>query len=131
METARRLTVKRLRGTMTREDVDLYQRLLRTGMVQTQVHVGEMKRLGMDFYQNIFVDSNSGTKAFRGTMNAGKKAKFLYGKVQDAYVAEDDYWKVITWGLERNRYEKLLTDAGINQGNFQKLLKEILKWEIF
>ena len=33
METARRLTVKRLRGTMTREDVDLYQRLLRTGMV--------------------------------------------------------------------------------------------------
>ena len=124
METARRLTVKRLRGTMTREDVDLYQRLLRTGMVQTQVHVGEMKRLGMDFYQNIFVDPNSGTKAFRGTMNAGKKAKWLYGKVQDAYVAEDDYWKVITWGLERNRYEKLLADAGINQGNFQKLLKE-------
>jgi len=124
METARRLTVKRLRGTMTREDVDLYQRLLRTGMVQTQVHVGEMKRLGMDFYPNVFADPNSGTKAFRGTLNAGKKAKWLYGKVQDAYVAEDDYWKVITWGLERNRYEKLLANAGINQSNFQKLLKE-------
>ena len=124
METARRLTVKRLRGTMTREDVDLYQRLLRTGMVQTQVHVGEMKRLGMDFYPNVFADPNSGTKAFRGTLNAGKKAKWLYGKVQDAYVAEDDYWKVITWGLERNRYEKLLANAGIDQSNFQKLLKE-------
>ena len=31
------------------------------------------------------------------------------GKAQDAYVAEDDFWKVINWNLERNRYSKNIT----------------------
>ena len=33
------------------------------------------------------------SKTFRGFANLVKKGKKFYGKVQDAYVAEDDFYK--------------------------------------
>ena len=114
LETAKRLSYGRVRGTLTKEDIALYKRLLRAGVVQTQVQAGELKRLGLDFYKNIFVDpAKTETKAFRGFLGGFQKGKKIYSKIQDAYVAEDDYWKTITWGLERNRYEGILSRKGI------------------
>jgi hypothetical protein len=124
LETAKRLSYGRVRGTLTKEDIALYKRLLRAGVVQTQVQAGELKRLGLDFYKNIFVDpAKTETKAFRGFLGGFQKGKKIYSKIQDAYVAEDDYWKTITWGLERNRYEGIFANKGINANNFQDALQ--------
>ena len=124
LETAKRITYGRIRGTMTRSDRDLYERLLKVGMVKTNPITGELDRLSQDFYKNAFVDpAMTETKAFRGFANLAQKGKKFYGKVQDAYVAEDDYWKTITWGLERNRYEDIFTKQNINAANFNKILE--------
>ncbi len=124
LETAKRLSYGRIRGTLNKADVALYKRLLRAGVVQTQVQAGELKRLGLDFYKNAFVDSaKTETKAFRGLIEGFRKGKKIYSKIQDAYVAEDDYWKTITWGLERNRYENIFAKKGINANNFQNALQ--------
>ena len=124
LETAKRLTYGRVRGKLNKADIELYDRLLRAGVVQTQVQAGELKRLKLDFYKNAFVDpAKTETKAFRGLLEGFRKGKKVYGKFQDAYVAEDDFWKTITWGLERNRYEDVFTKKGITAGNFQEALK--------
>jgi len=124
LETAKRLTYGRIRGTLDKADIDLYQRLLRAGVVQTQLQAGELKRLGLDFYKKAFVDpAKTETKTFRGLLEGFKKGKRVYSKIQDAYVAEDDFWKTITWGLERNRYDGIFKGKGINASNFQEALK--------
>jgi len=124
LETAKRITYGRIRGTMTRQDRDLYERLLKVGMVKTNPITGELDRLSQDFYKNAFVDpAMTETKAFRGFANLAQKGKKFYGKVQDAYVAEDDYWKTITWGLERNRYQDIFKNGKINATNFKKVLE--------
>ena len=124
LETAKRLSYGRIRGTLTKEDIALYKRLLRAGVVQTQLQAGELKRLGLDFYKNVFVDpAKTETKAFRGFLGGFQRGKKIYSKIQDAYVAEDDFWKTITWGLERNRYEGIFANKGINANNFQDALQ--------
>ena len=124
LETAKRLSYGRIRGTLTKADVDLYDRLLRAGVVKTNPISGELERIGMDFYKKAFVDpAKTETKAFRGLLEGFRKGKKVYGKFQDAYVAEDDYWKVITWGLERNRYQNVFLNRGIKADNFQEALK--------
>ena len=124
LETAKRITYGRIRGTMTRQDRDLYERLLKVGMVKTNPITGELDRLSQDFYKNAFVDpAMTETKAFRGFANLAQKGKKFYGKVQDAYVAEDDYWKTITWGLERNRYQDIFKNGKIDATNFKKVLE--------
>ena len=122
-ETAKRITYGRIRGTMTRQDRDLYERLLKVGLVKTNPITGELDRLSQDFYKSSFVDpATTQSKAFRGFANLAQKGKKFYGKVQDAYVAEDDFWKTITWGLERNRYEDIFSKLGVNSTNFKKIL---------
>ena len=124
LETAKRITYGRIRGTMTRQDRDLYERLLKVGMVKTNPITGELDRLSQDFYKNAFVDPGmTETKAFRGFANLAQKGKKFYGKVQDAYVAEDDYWKTITWGLERNRYQDIFKNGKITPTNFKEVLE--------
>ena len=122
-ETAKRITYGRIRGTMTRQDRDLYERLLKVGLVKTNPITGELDRLSQDFYKSAFVDpATTQSKAFRGFANLAQKGKKFYGKVQDAYVAEDDFWKTITWGLERNRYEDIFRNLGVDSTNFKKIL---------
>jgi len=124
LETAKRLSYGRVRGTLTKADAALYKRLLRAGVVQTQLQAGELKRLGLDFYKNAFVDpAKTETKAFRGLIDGFRKGKKVYSKFQDAYVAEDDFWKTITWGLERNRYEDIFARNKITPTNFQDALQ--------
>ena len=115
------ITGKRVLGTMTKADQDLYERLLRVGVTDTQVQAGESKRLIKDVMSDPTLTEK---KVMRGLLNIPEKAQKIYGKIQDTYVAEDDFWKYITWNLERNRYEKVLTDAGINKDNYLKVLGE-------
>ena len=119
--TAKDLTAKRVLGTMTKADDELYKRLLRVGVVDSSVQVGESKRLIKD----VFTDTQlADKKAMRRLIDTTPdRLKKLYGKAQDAYVAEDDFWKIVTWNLERNRYEGILGKLGINKDNYIKALR--------
>jgi len=35
---------------------------------------------------------------------------------QDLYTAEDDFWKIASWAMEKSRLEKNLTNAGLTKG---------------
>jgi hypothetical protein len=93
--------------------MNLYKRLLNVGVVDSSVQVGESKRLIKD----ILTDTQlADKKVMRNLLNTTPdRLKKLYGKTQDAYVAEDDFWKIVTWNLERNRYENSIKKLGINK----------------
>jgi hypothetical protein len=121
LKTAYDITGKRVLGTMTKADDELYKRLLNVGVVDSSVQVGESKRLIKDILSDPQLADK---KVMRNLLNTTPtRLKKLYGKTQDAYVAEDDFWKVVTWNLERNRYENILKNVGINEKNYLKLLR--------
>ena len=123
MRQAYDLTGKRVLGTMTKSDQELYRRLLKRGVVDTQVQVGEATRVMKD----AFGDPQLASRNIYGGLTRGdpmKKLSKAYGKIQDAYVAEDDFWKIITWNLERNRYENILGSAGIKADNYLAKINE-------
>ena len=116
------LTGKRILGTMTEADDALYERLLKVGVVDSQVQVGESKRLLKDILKNpAAADSRVYTDLSNNLKN---KLLKVYGKTQDAYVAEDDFWKVINWNLERNRYSKLASNLNVTKDNYKQVLAE-------
>jgi hypothetical protein len=118
------LSGKRVFGTMTKADEALYQRLLKVGVVDSQVQAGEMKRLLRDILTDpAAVEKGLYDKLPKTLANKSKKTLAeVYGKLQDAYVAEDDFWKVINWSLERNRYSGIINNLGVNQDNVVKIL---------
>jgi hypothetical protein len=115
---------KRVFGTMTKADSELYQRLLKVGVVDSQVQANETKRLFRDMFKDpAAVDRGLMTKVPQ-KVGAETKRKLLKGfaKLQDAYVAEDDFWKIINWNLERNRYSTLTKEIGVTEDNFKALI---------
>jgi len=114
------LTGKRLLGTMTKADDALYQRLRRLSVVDSSVIKGENVRL-----LNDIRGGETGANVMRKLADlGGKKGKKVFGKLQDAYVAEDDFWKIVSWNLERNRYDGVLSKLGINESNYKSVLAE-------
>jgi len=124
MKQAYGLTGKRVLGTMTKADELLYQKLLGVGVVDSQVQAGEMKRLIRDMMSDpAKVERSLGDRLPSELKNKTlKQLKKIYEKTQDAYVAEDDFWKIINWSLERNRYSGVVKNLGINKDNIKTLL---------
>ena len=78
------------------------------------------------FKDHSAVDKNMITK-MPTEVGIQTKRKLLKGfaKLQDSYIAEDDFWKIINWNLERNRYGRVLENAGnvaINENNFKAII---------
>jgi hypothetical protein len=115
------LTGKRLTGTMTQADKELYERLLKVDVVSSNLQQGEIRQLFKDT-----IDNADQGAVFDKINNLGKKTGLskVYGKIQDAYGAEDDFWKIINWNLERNRYDDIFNKIGINENNYLKVLGE-------
>ena len=114
------LTGKRLLGTMSEEDKELYKRLIKVDVVNSQLEVGQTKEILNDAL-HVPNDAN----VFNKLMN-NRKLQKLYGFAQDSYTAEDDYWKIVNWHLERDRFDKILNQNGINENNyFNKLTKDL------
>jgi len=127
------LTGRRVLGTMTKADDALYERLLRVGVVDSSVQIGEFKRIIKDVINNPgqaesrayteLLNKEKSIKTFKGLPDQMKRgAAKLYGKLQDAYVAEDDFFKYVNFSLERNRYSQVLKELGINEDNFRQAL---------
>ena len=118
------LTGKRILGTMTDADELFYQRLLNVGVTDSQVQAGEMKRLIRDMINDpAKVERSLGDRLPANLRNKSTaQLRKTYEKIQDAYVAEDDFWKIINWSLERNRYGTAVKNLGINKDNIKTLL---------
>ena len=100
---------------------NLYARGLRRGIFQSQTQIGEFKRVFRDF--SNLTPGQVDAKVTRGLFNVKDRITKLYGKIQDAYVAEDDFWKAISFNLERNRFNKVFDTYNINPTNFRQILE--------
>ena len=116
---AYKLTAGRVFGTLPEEQARQFARYQRLGIVGTQVEAGEIARLTRDI-----AGGASGAKALQKLEKLPSGLRKTFDKLQEAYIAEDDFWKITTFELERNRHSSILTQLGINKGNYQSVLAE-------
>ena len=99
----------------TRQANEFYQELLRLGVVNSQVQMGDLRRLleDVDFggVLNKIGPNYNGLNTFLRKMSKIKKG------AQDAYTAEDDFWKIFTWFGEKGRMTNAFKNAGLNLGD--------------
>jgi hypothetical protein len=101
-------------GTRSAEGNARYQKLLRLGVVNSQVQLGDIKNLLKDvrFGENLNIDkplASMGRKLF-GLGARGAK-KFMKG-AEDFYTAEDDLFKITNYAVERSRLKNAYIKAG-------------------
>jgi hypothetical protein len=77
-----------------------YNKLLNLGVVNTNVSLGDLTRLMKDVRFGEFDIEGKTLNNVMSLMARGKKF------AQDAYTAEDDFWKIFTWLGEKTRIEK-------------------------
>ena len=118
------LTGKRIFGTLDKEQQKLYEKLLKVGVVDSQVQATETKRLLRDILKNpAAVERELYNKLPKTITDRTKKGLLAtYQKLQDTYVAEDDFWKIINWSLERNRHGTIVKNLGIKESNIKGIL---------
>ena len=106
----------------------LYKKLLKVGVVDSQVQAAETKRLFRDMFKDPSAVDKSLVTRVPQKVGSETRRKLLkgYAKLQDAYVAEDDFWKIINWNLERNRYSQIVDQLGVTQTNFKHLINKDL-----
>ena len=115
--TAYELTAGRVFGTLPQEQARNFARYQRLGIVGTQVEAGEIARLTRDIAEGA-----TAAKAFDKLQKLPSGVRKTFGKLQEAYIAEDDFWKITTFELERNRHSSILNQLGINKGNYKSVL---------
>ncbi len=91
-----------------RQANDRYRELLRLGVVNNNVRLGDLQRLLNDVN---FGETFSSTKALRDLMRPFSKGKKI---LEDFYTAEDDFWKMTTFALERNRIKAVRKKYGMD-----------------
>jgi len=111
------LTAGRVFGTLPEEKARNFARYQRLGIVGTQVEAGEIARLTRDI-----AGGASGAKAIQKLEKLPSGVKKVFGKLQESYIAEDDFWKITTFELERNRHSSILNQLGINRQNYKAVL---------
>ena len=94
----------------TRMQNELYEKLLKLGVVNNNVRLGDLTRLLEDVN---FGETMTADKGFRMLLKPLSKLKAVS---QDLYTAEDDFWKIASWAMEQKRLEKTLTNAGLTRG---------------
>ena len=84
----------------TRIQNQLYDELLELGVVNTNVRLGDVSRLMQDVGFGETMNAN------RGTSMLMKPLSKLKSVGQDLYTAEDDFWKIYSWAIEKSRLDK-------------------------
>jgi len=116
---AYKLTAGRVFGTLPKEQAKRFAQYQRLGIVGTQVEAGEIARITRDIAAGA-----TGAKAFDKLSKLPSGVKKVYGKLRESYIAEDDFWKIATFELERNRHSSILSKIGINKQNYKSILRE-------
>jgi len=94
-------------GTRMAGYEELYRRLARLGVVNTNARLGDFAQLLQD------VNFGSVVAADRGLRGLLKPFSKIKNWTQDAYTAEDDFWKIATFIAERARLAKAYERAGV------------------
>jgi hypothetical protein len=94
-----------------KEGNQLYQKLLELGVVNSNITVGDLTRLLDDVK---FGSTLGQVKIFKKFMNRFNKVQQF---AQDAYTAEDDFWKIFTWFGEKDKLMSAYKNAGLNLGD--------------
>ena len=116
---AYQMTAGRVFGTLPKEQARKFAQYQRLGIVGTQVEAGEIARLTRDI-----AGGASGAKALDKLSKLPSGVRKTFGKLQESYIAEDDFWKITTFELERNRHSSILNTLGINKQNYKSVLNE-------
>ena len=98
----------------TRMQNELYEKLLKLGVVNSNVRLGDLSRLLQDVN---FGETMTYQKGFRGMMKQLSKVKSIG---QDLYTAEDDFWKIYSWAIEKSRMAKAFEKQGLVRGKWFK-----------
>ena len=98
-----------LPGSSTKKGNELYRKLLKLGVVNSNVRLGDLKGLLEDIDYGGTVSSD---KALRALLKPLSKVKSI---AQDLYTAEDDFWKIVSWAGEQSRLGKAYAKAGIKK----------------
>jgi hypothetical protein len=101
-----------LKGTMQQNK--LYQKLLRLGVVNSNVRLGDLSRLLQDVNFGETMTSDKGMRLLLKPLSRLKQVS------QDLYTAEDDFWKIYSWAMEKKRMEKAFEKVGLTRGQFFK-----------
>ena len=99
-----------LKGTNMQND--LYQKLLKLGVVNSNVRLGDLSRLLKDVNFGETMTSENGLRLLLKPLSKLKSVS------QDLYTAEDDFWKIYSWAVEKNRLESSFLKAGIKKSDF-------------
>jgi len=90
----------------TRAEAEFYQKLARLGVVNTNVRYGDLRHLLKDIDFGSMVSADRGLRGLLSPLSKLKKW------TEDAYTAEDDFWKIATFLGERSRYAAAYKRAG-------------------
>ncbi len=92
----------------TAEANSRYRKLLRLGVVNSGVKMQELQRLLDDVN---FGDTVTGTQQLKNMTRQLSKAKKW---TEDMYTAEDDFWKISSFAMERGRLKKAYQKYGMD-----------------
>ena len=122
---AGRISKQTLKGKMDPYYLNLRQRSTRVGVGGgTQVQVGEIGRSASDLLEEIYTNpALAESKTNRALLESKERLKKWYKIAQDLYVEEDNFWKNANWLLERNRYDTVFKQLGVDETNFKNVLK--------
>ena len=98
----------------TRQQNELYQELLELGVVNSNVRLGDLSRLLKDVNFGETMTSDKGMRLLLKPLSKLKQVS------QDLYTAEDDFWKIYSWAIEKDRLENSFKKVGIVRGQFFK-----------
>ena len=109
-----------------RKKNDLYRRLLELRVVNSNVRLGDQVQLMKDTGWGDLMDYSNG---FRMLLKPFSKIKQFS---EDLYTAEDDYWKVYSWAVEKSRLGKAYSKHGIKRtaAQLEEEAADIVKHQI-
>lgn len=93
----------------TRQNNELYRKLLELGVVNNNTRIGDLTRLLQDVGFGETVNSDKVLKLMMRPLSKAKKIG------EDLYTAEDDFWKITSWAMEKNRLDKAYSKYGITK----------------
>ena len=92
----------------------MYQELLELGVVNSNVRLGDLSRLLKDVNFGETMTSENGLRLLMKPLSKLKSVS------QDLYTAEDDFWKIYSWAIEKKRLEDSFLKAGLVRGQYFK-----------
>jgi hypothetical protein len=95
------------------EGNEFYQKLLRLGVVNSQVQLGDLMNLLKDVKFGGVTGNVAQNLDSYGLNRLLKVLKNVKKFSEDAYTAEDDFWKIFSFIGETKRLKKYYDDAGI------------------